>query len=200
MTVQGTGVIQEVPWGEVNVLRPFFTPGIRVIDEEVLAAPGTFTFTGLDQAYRDLMLACQLRSDDADGVENDLVALTFNNDGGANYDYVAKYGRADNVFAAGGVIGNTYIEIAMCEAANSRANVFTPFTVWVQGYRFTDREKIAYCSNSGALGNRSALADLYIQENRGAWRSQNAITRVDLNPVNGTNFAAGSRVTVYGRL
>lgn len=199
MTTQGAGVIQEIPWAEINVLRPFFTPGIRAIDEEVLAAPGTFTFTGLDQAYRDLALACQLRSDRA--AENDAVALRFNNDGGAaQYTWMVKMAQASNVFTATGTTAATELRVGGCEAANSRANNYTPFMVWVQGYRFADREKWAYSSNSGAFGNQSALADLYIIDYRGMWKSQAAVARIDLFPALGTNFVAGSRVTVYGIL
>jgi len=141
-----------------------------------------------------------LRSDYSNGQENDVVLLTFNNDGGPNYDYVRFRARADNNLQAGGNTGQNAMQIAQIEAANSRANVFTPVVIWIQGYKFADREKIAYSSNSGALGDRSALADMFIRFDRGAWRSQVAITRIDLGLLNGTNFEAKSRVELYGIL
>jgi hypothetical protein len=187
----------------INALAPYFTPGLRCIDEGVLTAPAaSVTFTGIDQHYRDLELHCQVRSDYANGQELDTVGLRFNNDSGANYDWMYKQAQASNVFTAGGGTGATEIRIARIEAANSRSDNFTPFIIQVQGYRFTDREKWVYCSNSGPFGDRSALADLFICDMRGAYRdaTKAAITRIDLFPVNGANFVAGSRFTLYGIL
>ena len=184
----------------VGTLRADFPLGWVPIYQEELAAPGTFTINPpIPNTYRNLALFCQLRSDAQ--AELDYVALTFNNDGGANYVWACKYAQASNAFAAtGSVAPPTYIRIATIEAISSRANNYTPFTIWIPGYKFDDREKWAYCSNSGAFGNQSALADLYIVDCRGTWRSQNAITRIDLDPLNGTNFAANSRVELYGIL
>jgi hypothetical protein len=188
-----------VPWATINALGPFFTPGIRCIDEVVLTgSAASISFTGIDDSYRDLMLPCQARSDQA--TEYDNAAMRFNNDSGNNYDWVYKGAHAGNVFAASGGAGVNLIRIAQIEAANSRANVFTPFVIWIQGYRFTDRETLAYSSNSGRFGDRSGLVDLFIRDHRGAWRSQNAVTRIDLFPTTGPNFVSGSRFTLYGLL
>jgi len=187
--------------GQVGLLRADFPLGWIPLYQEELAAPGTFTINmPIPDTYRNLALFCQLRSDDAQ-TELDTVALTFNNDGAANYIWACKFAQASNAFTATGSIAPpTYIQIAIIEAGSSRANNYTPFTIWIPGYKFDDREKWAYCSNSGAFGDQSALADLYIADCRGMWRSQNVITRMDLAPVNGTNFTANSRVELYGVL
>jgi len=174
---------------------------VPIHQEELGAGGGTFTINPpIPNTYRNLALFCQLRSDDANGVELDFVNLTLNNDGGANYDYAWFRARADNNLQAGGATGANFIQIGQIEAANSRANVFTPLIIWIQGYKFADREKMVYCSNSGAFGDRSAVADLFIRLDRGAWRSQVAITRIDLVPQNGTKFEEKSRVELYGIL
>lgn len=201
MTTQGAGVIQEVPWGEVNVLRPFFTPGWRLLDVETLAGgDGTVTFNNIPGHYRHLALAFQARSDRA--AEGDNMLLRFNNDGGANYDWMRKYAQASNVFTAGGQIGDTDINIAHIDGNTARANNFAPGIVYVQGYALTDREKWAWCSNSGGFGDVSALADMYIMDCRGRWKISPiaAITRIDLFPDVGTNFKQYSRFDLYGIL
>ena len=197
--VQRGAVVQEVPYATVNALGPFFTPGLRPIAEEVFIGSDTsVTFDSIPGGYRHLMLSGWARTDRA--AENDGVGLRFNNDGGNNYDWMFKYGQASNVFAASGTLATTNIGVALIEAANSRANVFAPFNIWILWYRLTTCEKWAFCSNSGAFGDRSALADLYIQDRRGAWRNSNAITRIDLFPTTGPNFVAGCRFTLYGVL
>lgn len=198
--VQRTGIAQEVPWATVNALGPFFTPGLRPVMEEVLTGTAaSIIFNDIPGGYRHLVVAGWARTDRA--AENDVVCLRFNNDSGANsYDWMVKGAQASNVFAATGATATNLIQIALIEAANSRAAVFTPFYIWISWYRLATPEKFAFCSNSGAFGDRSALADLYIRDYRGAWRSSNAITRIDLFPTIGPNFVAGCRFTLYGML
>jgi len=164
-----------------------------------LAAPGTVTLTGIPADYRSLALAFEARSDQA--AEADFMLLRFNNDAAANYDWVETWGCANNTFAATGSIGANEIRIAYIEAANATANAFTTGIVYVQGYRSATNLKVAYCA-SGRFGDVSALADMYIMEHRGRWKKTpvEAVSRIDLLPLNGTNFVANSRFTLYGIL
>jgi len=169
------------------------------IEQQELAAPGTFTINPpILNTYRNLALFCQLRSVAA--AENDWAFMRFNNDGGANYAWTYKYGRGDNAFFANALGGQTGIRIGLIEAGNSFANLYTPFTIWIPGYKFADRVTMPYASNSGAFGDMSVPADFFITDCRGLWTSLNPVIRVDLWALTGTNFSAKSRVELYGIL
>lgn len=186
-----------------EILAPDFPICWVPIEQFVLTGDDVISFTGIPPTYRNLALAFQARSNVA--AEGESMAITFNGDKvalNANYDWMRSRAQASNVFAATGVIGDDYIHIATIEGANSRAANWTPSIIYIQGYALTDREKWAWCSNSGSFGDVSALADMYISDNRGRWKKAPiaAINRIDLDPIAGTDFKAGSIFQLYGIL
>ena len=196
MGIPGSMSQQRVNMSRVNQLRPFFTPGVRVIDEFRLAAPAaTVTLAGFPQYYRTLEIEASVRSSVA--AEGDNIYIFFNADLAANYDYEQLYGIGAGAGSSGGRGVNTPY-IASIEGANSRANVFSPVTIKMEMYALADREKWAE-GRSASFGDRSADADLILMLRTVAWRSQAAITSIRLDCRTG-NFIALSRFTLYGKL
>ena len=183
-----------------NLILPDIGGWFWIMEETLPGGDGTVTFNNIPGHYRHLAVAFQARSDVA--AEGDFMLMRFNNDAGANYDHMRKYADANNTFTATGAIGGNEIYIAIIEGNTARANNFAPSIIYVQGYALTDREKWAWCSNSGRFGDVSALADMYIADCRGRWKISpvEAITRIDLFPQAGTNFKQHSRFELYGIL
>lgn len=195
----GASAVQVVPWDTVNLLRPFFTPGLRPIAETVLTAPAaSVTFSSIPGNYRALVLLAQARTDAV--LESDNVNWQANGDAGGNYDYA--YGRfvGDNTQSSGAFIGSWFGHASRAEAVNSRANNFAPGMCWWLGYALADREKQSFTPATPAFGDVSAVSDMDIRVLSGRWRSTAAITSLTFIPQVGPNFVAGSRFALYGVL
>lgn len=196
MTIEGTSAVQEIHWPTVNMMRPFFTPGLRPIMEGVLTAPqASVTFANVPGNYRALLAHCQARTVTA--AEFDVTYWRANADAGNNYALQFGWFRADNTRSSGGTLITNDAYLGIAAGANARANHFIVSTcLWV-GYALTDREKISL-SHTAWWGDLSALSDLYIDHLAGLWKNQNAIT--SLTFYSGGNFIADSRFTLYGVL
>lgn len=186
-----------------EVLAPDFPICWVPIAQFVLTGDDVISFTGIPPTYRNLALAFQARSDV--NAEGDNMHMTFNGDSAganANYDWMRKWALASNAFTADGAIGDDYIRIAHIDGNTATAFSFPVSIIYIQGYALTDRLKWAWCSNSGAFGNISGLADMLILDARGRWKKDKAlaINRIDLEPDGGTDFKAGSIFQLYGIL
>lgn len=198
MTIEGTAAVQEVHWPTVNMMRPFFTPGLRPIAETVLTAPAaSVTLANIPGNYRTLLYVIQARSDRVAEAEG--FVLRCNADAGANYDWVDIHTSIAVGPTRGGARAATAISIGGIEAANARANNFAETMAYLPGYALTASEKHVHAF-SGYYGDASADADVYAFYNRGRWRNVNAITSLTVIPNLGPNFVAGSRFTLYGVL
>lgn len=169
--------------------------GPALISETALSAnAASVTFSNIPQIFRHLELTCQVRTDLA--AEADNVQLRFNGDSSASYDRERL--SANNVTVSSAAArGGTADQIGICEAANSRANNFSPITTRIYGYSRSDCEKWTL-SHSATFGDVSADTDLQIQQRGGRWRSTGPITSIILLPVTGANFVSGSRFQLYG--
>lgn len=168
------------------------------IAETILGAPAaSITFAAIPGTYRSLYLLAQLRTDRA--AEYDYPELQFNADAGNNYDQlILAVDGTPNVVAGPNRAGS--FTAGICEAANSRANNFSPLHVKIDGYALADREKWIL-SHSAAFGDVSADADMFgYAPTWGRWRSVAAITQIVIVPSTGPNWVAGSRATLYGVL
>lgn len=202
--VQRASVVQRENPAMLNILGSHFTPGLRPLQycEARLTAPvATITLptTGtLPQNYRGLLICGQARSDEA--AEGDGLRMRFNGDSGNNYDWVRIDAQDTVGVSVAGTRAAVSIYTALVEAANSRANTFTPFCITILGYALTDREKVAFIPSSGTFGNVSSDADLWLLSARGRWRSTAAITSITWFLTGGDDFVSGSHFIVYGML
>jgi hypothetical protein len=118
--------------------------------------------------------------------------LTFNNDGGANYD--RQVIRNTNTTLAGVItLAGTSIALPAL-GANAQAGAFAPITMWIPSYAQTTGHK-GLTWSAGVL--EDTAADCRTEQSSGRWRSTVAISRIIVAAGSG-NLLAGSRVTVYG--
>lgn len=166
-------------------------------EQELTASAASVVFSPIPQNFRKLVIDVQARTDRA--AEIDSVNMQFNADAGANYDIILLRGNGTTASAVT-ARATTSINIVTIDGASSRASNFTPGTIEIPGYARTDRDKWAYCANSGSFGNVSADADVFVDVRRGRWQKQTSISSITLIPGVGPNFVSGSVFTLYGVL
>jgi hypothetical protein len=168
-----------------------------LIADSTLGADGTFSFTSIPNTYEHLQLVCYLRSDRA-ATEDDL-GLRFNNDTASNYDGYTFRGNGTGPTSTGGesLAATSLVQKNSLVGNTATANVFGGVTVTIPHYAGTTNNKAAHSLAGKKIG--TATGNLSVLMGMGAWRSNSAINRVDLLPAGGgTNFKAGSRVSLYG--
>lgn len=200
MTIQGAAAVQEVPWATVNLLRPFFTPGWRLIaqfaDDSLLPA-ASVTFSNIPGNYRALAFVNQIRTDEA--AEGVSMHWRANADAGNNYDRWYFFALGNNTEASGSGLPGNYGYIGTGEGANSRASCFAPSICFFPGYALSDREKFSFFVGCYG-GNYSAGADVAVNVYASHWRNTNPITSIQIFSVGGSNLVDGTRLTMYGIL
>lgn len=167
-----------------------------LIQDSSLGADGTVSLTPIANSYKQLQLVCYLRTDRA-ATEDDL-GVRFNGDTGANYDgYSVKYNGNTPTTAGAEALAATSIKLTNAVPGNNAtANVFGSVTITIPNYAGTANQKALHALAGKKIG--TAAGNMHVIHGAGAWRSTSAITRIDLLPLTGTNFKAGSRVTLYG--
>lgn len=167
------------------------------IAETILSgSAASVTFSNIPQGFRHLQLFIQARVDRV--AEFDNVIVRFNGDSGANYDTEAIDSSGASV-SSGATRATASPTPLGAEAASSRANNFSPGTLFILGYSNPAMEKRTI-GFSSIYGDLSADADLRNLFRTGLWRSLNVITSIALLPSVGPNFVSGSRFQLYGIL
>lgn len=160
-----------------------------VIDrQELTAVAPTITFNNIPQNYQALQLNIYARSDDAIPISDD-IAITLNTDAGpATFDWQYLEGTgAGPPTAARSVASNVLMTIT---AAGEGANEFGGGVVTFNQYTNTLGHK-HFLTLSGTNENQVILRS-------SRWENVAAITRIDLDPVNGVNFVVGSVFELVG--
>lgn len=169
-----------------------------IAEIELTGIAASVTFTNIPPNYRSLALMVQARTNTE--AEIDRLALQFNGDTTNAYDMIYKYYNSATG-STGAVTRQTdSIHIGHCEGAWSRANNWSPTLIFIPGYARADREKWAFSASSGAFGNVSANADMWISDWRGRWRNTDIIVSVLIEPVAEADFVAGTTFELYGVL
>ena len=159
------------------------------------SAAASIAFSSIPGTYEDLRIVMVGRGDAA--VVATAVGARFNADSGVNYQYVRLRGEntaassTDDATETAAWIG--YVLGASDDVA-SRAGVLESL---VPGYARTDWRKVAlsrsgYYLADGGTNIRTAV------EFMAFWDSTAAITQIDLVPMSGGNFLAGTVATLYG--
>lgn len=168
--------------------------GARVLYNEIAqSARASFDILLPQAGYRSLSLGVYARFSDA--LTNAAVALRFNGDSGANYEYEFMT-AASTVNSAGESISPTFIAIANVPAATAPANNFGVGMVDIPAHASTvgwkqlmSRYNVITSTATGGI-QTAVLA--------GIWKSTAAITRLTLTDNSGGNFVTGSRVALWG--
>lgn len=167
--------------------------GYRLLAEQVIeTSTSSVIFSSINQNYRMLQMFI---TGGVGGVGGTQIDLQFNGDTGNNYDHCVYVMRANDVFAAFPITSDDGIEVAFFSdtlLVNSASFV-------VSGYTRTDRNKLLFgqaAAGIGDLGTNNANA--IFNHMQGQWKSQSAITQIDLVPRTGDNIAPGSIFQLYG--
>lgn len=172
-------------------------PGLGALTnlyDSTLGSAGTTFDTGangIPAGYSHLLILYLLRTTEAAAFSTPFIR--FNGDATANYDYMSA--RCVGVtFAGGGSGGAVAGGIVPCAGANNAASVYASGQVTIAAYADTTAHKSAYADTNWSDGTNTN-STWFSTGSR--WRNTAAITQVTIITNTG-NFAAGSRVTIYG--
>lgn len=165
--------------------------GLVKIEEQSPSGVAVVTFSALG-AYSHLKIIYSARGDQA--ATSSLINLTFNADTGSNYD-AQRSGfntgtiLSDQVAQTSGIIGAV-------TAGTGPASYPSSGEILIPDYRGTTFFKTATSQIAGpitAVSSGSILTRLHSVW----WRNTAAITSIELT-LNGGNYVAGSKFTLYG--
>lgn len=155
------------------------------------AAAGIDSNPSVLTGYKHLLVLAILRMNAGTSVVT--CRLRFNNDSGASYD--ASYVQVANTTVTGARDNAGSGIPVVGEAADAAANMFASSMIHVIDYASTTKFKPVQFLNTAYS---DTAADTFSRNGGGQWRSTSAITRVALSG-DGTDLAAGSRLTIYGQ-
>lgn len=177
------------------------TPAIALLYSNVLTgSAASFDITPIDQSYSHLWFVMKLRCDGVTAVTNALIEIL--GDTGANYETVqVNYdsGSADKASgqAAGGL---TALRGGLATGSTADANHFGIGMALIPTYYVATGDH-PWLSHDGAVPVAGSPAgwqarSMYSQH----CGTSGAVTRVTILPGSGSNFVAGSAVSMYGLL
>jgi hypothetical protein len=185
------------PAGATGPAGPAGIGALTPIADIVLASPAaSFDIQSIPQTYAALVLHASLR-DDSTGAGLTAASMRFNADASASYDF--QYGEAQGS-AAGA--GESYANAALgapLESTNGNpAGLFAESDFTIPNYAGTLNNKTLLGITASKIG--TASGNQRARTFSGHWRNSAAINRITITPGLGSNFVAGSRVTLWGAL
>lgn len=186
-------VFTEAMWD--TYLRDNLNSGVlRMLADSTLGAgAANIDFTSIPATFAHLILEITARGDTAAASAE--LWMRLNGDTGANYDSVYAQIRHSATLTTTEAIAAAQMNLGQIPAANAPANAFGAARIMLAHYAGTVAHKQATSQIAAVLAAVTPAAFLYLGGSR--WRNTAAINRVTLLPGAG-NFAAGTRVTLYG--
>jgi hypothetical protein len=148
------------------------------------------TFSAIPATFTDLVLRASIRTDSA--ATQDSLIMKLNNDSSALYSTIMLRGNGSSAISAV-TSSETSINARQVDADTATSNTFSSTEIYIPSYTVSQNKPISIDGvqeNNNAEAFRIAIASLY--------RSSTAISRIDFNPLNGTNFVSGSSFYLYG--
>lgn len=152
----------------------------------------TLSFTSIPQTYKHLQIRIIARSGTA-GTGSGYINAVFNSDSGANYSWhlLATDGTTvQNAYSA----SRSNAIVGLMWSSSNLANTFSGNIIDILDYTNTNKYKTVR-SMEGADTNANTYQEIYFMSNN--WRSNNAITQIDLS-AGGWTFATGTTIALYG--
>jgi hypothetical protein len=177
--------------GDVVTAAEFKKTAGAIFDSTLGASAANVDITGISATYAHLMVSLYGRGDTAATTTS--VAIRFNGDAAANYDYQYLLGSAAAPAAAES-FANTSPVAALIPANTAGANLFGSAEIFIPNYAGSTNNK-QYVSINAAK-SATTTGTMFVIIYGGGWRSNAAINQVTLFPVAG-NFVAGTRVTIH---
>lgn len=167
--------------------------GLQKIAEFTAAGGETScSFSSIPQTYSDLILITNIRCNNA--VFEQFSGARFNGDSGANYND-QRIGAANTSLFGGGTVGKTYAWIGQVAGNSAPANAAGISTTEIINYR-SAFQKSWITTTSRVLD--STVGNFLIDTITGKWANTAAISSIQVILQAGA-FAAGSKITLYGR-
>lgn len=165
---------------------------IALLTNTVLGAPAASIDFQNITGGNHLMIVTYLRDDSA-STSATTCLVRFNNDSGANYNFIGLKGNnatasASNALAQTSGFGTPEVQ------GGAVASYFGAGTIWVPFYATTAGFKTASSNGSSVA---AVAADTLTVQQGWVWKNTAAITRVTLLPNTATNFVAGSGASLY---
>lgn len=176
-----------------SMLSTYVVPKGLIERQELSDTASSVAFTSIPQTYDHLELTAYIRDDRSATSDDILMSLTpvggSSDTTDANYDRQLLQASASTVTAAQSAADRA---IGNIPAANETANVFGALTITLYNYTKTDRHKMSL----SVSGRAASASGMYIRSNR--WENTAAIEAITLTPDAGTNFVAGTVVSLRG--
>lgn len=174
---------------------------LTLIDEEELASSATeIVMSSIPATYNDLVIVAEIRSDRGGGNNADLVLMQVGSggtiDAGSNYRFVRTEITHAGISGGTATESTSTIQLGNCSASAADTGIFGVFDVIVSKYTDTARKR--HIKSTGSVVSQGG--DARTHQCGAVWENTaNAIDIIRFRPNNGTNFVAGSFVTLYGR-
>jgi hypothetical protein len=167
----------------------------ELIESYILgSSQSSITFSSLgtySSTYKHLQIRAVGRVTDSEFGSGDGINVRFNGDSGANYSNHQLFGTGSSVLSNAASSQNQTILQRFTDAA-STANAYGAVVCDILDSFSTTKNKTIRLLGGNA--NNSSFIFL----NSGAWYNTASITSIYLAPNVGTNFATGSRFSLYG--
>lgn len=176
-----------------QVIPPTVSDFQLIQKQPLTITAANFLFSAIPTTFSSLILSLYARADNV--AVNDPLVCQFNGDGAANYDW-------QETFSGNAAVGQevaaaaTQIKLGAIPAASAPANVFGQVDAVFDFYQGAANQKTvrSMCSLKQGL----TVADLFVFDTAGFWRSNAAISSINIFPTGGS-FVAGSYAALYGR-
>lgn len=163
-----------------------------IADSTLVGAAASIDLTSIPATFAQLVLFLSARTDAADTGGSALVRL--NNDSGANYDY-QQLSAGAAVASAAEAFAQTSAACLLAVGGSVTAGIFGGGELIIPNYASATPQK--FFRSRSAFKTGTASGNIVIRDFAGFWRNAAVINRLTLLPPSG-NFAAGTRVTLYG--
>lgn len=159
-------------------------PAFELLQTTILSSSASsVTFSSIVQTYKHLQIRMVANSNNG---SLDLLGVVFNNVTSASYASHAMRGDGSSVSA----YSNSSQSGEFFAGVFSNATTFGASVIDILDYSSTSKNTTARIL-TGVAANRIELWS-------GLFNNTNAITQIQLKPINGTNFLTGSRFSLYG--
>lgn len=157
-----------------------------------VTAASAMDFTSIPQGFSHLLVVGHIRDTGAVTATNPL--YRFNADTGSNYDYL-NMGASGSTVSCGETFAQTRGLLGSYPGASAPAGVFGALDIFIPYYANSSYNKALRAITTLKGGTTGGSLGLNATSN--FWRSNVAINEFTLIAGN-TNFAVGSRATLYG--
>lgn len=162
-----------------------------LISSNVLASSAaSVTFSSIPATYTDLVLRVSIRTDAA--VSNDTLLVKFNNDSSTLYSTTLLRGSG-TATSSSTLSTQPLINARQINGNTSVSNTFSSTEIYIPSYTVSQSKP-----SSIFFAQETDVTGAFIGSIAALYRSNTAISRIDLTPQTGPNFLSTSSFYLYG--